>query len=79
METKLCKKCNTARPLTDFQKMTRSKDGLQAWCRACMKKQATDWRKDHREEYNRKRRELNIAMRAAYYAQLNASVSVDNN
>lgn len=35
---KTCTKCRETRPESQFQKATRSADGLQSWCRLCMNK-----------------------------------------
>lgn len=34
-ETKRCGRCELDRPVGEFGKRARSKDGLQLWCRAC--------------------------------------------
>ena len=33
--TKVCPKCGRELPTSEFNKASRSKDGLQCWCRAC--------------------------------------------
>lgn len=33
---KTCSKCRATKPLTEFQKNTRSKDGLQNYCKVCL-------------------------------------------
>lgn len=50
---KICKKCNTIKPLEDFHKSNYSKDGRRAQCIPCIKKkQATPewqkWKRDYR-------------------------------
>ena len=35
METKLCPKCSTERPKTEFSSSVSAKDGLQSWCKPC--------------------------------------------
>ena len=37
MKTKKCAKCGVTKPITEFNRHSRSKDGLQNWCRDCMK------------------------------------------
>ena len=32
---KTCTKCKTKKPLQDYNKSTKSKDGHQSWCRSC--------------------------------------------
>lgn len=41
--TKLCTKCNKLRPLNDFFKRTRSKDGHTTWCKECYKQYNANW------------------------------------
>lgn len=33
---KLCGKCNTTKDISDFPKSSKTKDGVQSWCRLCM-------------------------------------------
>ena len=33
--TKYCIKCKTTKPAHDFHKLTKSKDGLQTYCKGC--------------------------------------------
>lgn len=35
MDTKLCTKCQTEKPIELFAKRTASRDGLQPWCKPC--------------------------------------------
>ena len=44
--TKVCRKCNVEKPLTEFGKNKNSKDGKRSECKACRKK----WYADHSEE-----------------------------
>jgi len=39
METKICTKCNEEKFLTEFNKNKNNQDGLQFWCRECVKHQ----------------------------------------
>lgn len=43
METKLCVKCGRTLPVSDFDSHTSNKDGLQSYCKECVR------------EYNRER------------------------
>ncbi len=36
-QTKVCKKCNTEKPLEDFNQQATSKDGRQGYCKTCKK------------------------------------------
>jgi hypothetical protein len=33
---KLCKNCGVSKEYTEFHKRSKSKDGLQAWCKVCL-------------------------------------------
>ena len=37
VDSKLCGKCKTAKPITDFHKRTYSNDGLAHYCKECKK------------------------------------------
>lgn len=40
---KLCSKCGTIKPITEFGKKSKNKDGLDGWCRSCNRQQAKAW------------------------------------
>lgn len=40
---KKCNKCGNTKPRSEFQKSTRAKDGLQAWCRRCKQERHTEY------------------------------------
>lgn len=46
LTTKRCPKCDTDKPLTEFSKHRRMKDGLQPYCRECNRSQKAEWVKD---------------------------------
>lgn len=48
MATKVCSHCGRELPVSEFNKRSASSDGLQNWCRDCM-------RKSHNESYSRRR------------------------
>lgn len=51
---KTCRKCNDELPESDFNVCNANPDGLQRWCRKCMKESKSQWDKDneeHRREY----------------------------
>jgi len=35
---KVCTKCNEAKPISDFYRAKRSKDGFHSWCKQCARK-----------------------------------------
>ena len=45
--SKLCKKCNRVRFLTNFSKHCQKPDGVQAWCKACCKRAIKNSKKKH--------------------------------
>lgn len=54
METKRCPKCCDLKPLSEFHKDARSKDGVQARCKVCQKKIMADWwARNGKEAYKR--------------------------
>jgi len=42
MYQKICSKCNTEKPATDFSIFGKSKDGLAAWCKPCVRESSTN-------------------------------------
>ena len=36
-KTKTCKRCGADKPLAEFTKVTRNADGLNIWCKPCVK------------------------------------------
>jgi len=51
---KLCKKCNTVQPITDFPPMAKSKDGHGPWCRKCKRIDSRNKYKQNKEYYIKK-------------------------
>jgi len=59
---KTCKRCSEEKDAEDFNKCTRNKDGLHAYCRSCSKKHYRDNAVRHkRNVYDRKRRHVQQA------------------
>jgi len=50
-EFKTCKKCGVTKPLKDFAKNRRRKDGLQDWCRACIKIRDANQYKNNKDRF----------------------------
>lgn len=40
---KTCSKCQSKKPQADFGKNSRSRDGLQSWCRVCFRDYNKQW------------------------------------
>lgn len=53
---KLCRGCNTEKPLDDFHRRSTAKDGRQSRCKDCQKVSAYDWRDRHPERSAEHRR-----------------------
>ena len=49
VDTKCCHQCKVAKPLSDYYKRSRAKDGYAASCKVCQRK---DWTKDDARNYN---------------------------
>jgi len=67
--SKVCTRCSLIRPLVDFPKAKRSKDGHDSWCRPCRAGYMRDSRRNHpdlHKEYERRRKPRPVGYRAAY-------------
>lgn len=56
---KKCSKCNQTKSITEFNKNSRNKDGLGAWCRECGKQRSSQYYTQNKEKakaYSRKYR-----------------------
>lgn len=74
---KRCSKCGRILPITEFHKDKSRKDGLQCWCKACIRACQAEWSTNHKEkiaeymsEYYAKNKEA-IAQKQAEYRQAN--------
>ncbi|MEU5737025.1 endonuclease VII domain-containing protein [Streptomyces tendae] len=47
---KKCGRCEQTKPVTEFHKRARSIDGLQAFCKDCMRSNKQTWRSDNPEQ-----------------------------
>lgn len=65
-ETKVCSKCKTEKPYSDFRADSRRKDGKRASCRECDKKQQKAIRDANLEKY----RALNVERNREYRERL---------
>jgi hypothetical protein len=50
---KLCKACNTLKPVTDYYKSYNNVDGFRASCKVCFKSQTKEYAKKAIEHYNK--------------------------
>lgn len=63
MDSKLCKKCLTVKPVSEFNKKTSAADGLQTYCRSCSSIHNAAYKKANRKkctarENNRRAKKL---------------------
>lgn len=63
IEVKTCTKCEEELPLDEFNADKRRKDGKRASCRKCDAKQKKNIRDSNLEEYRKRNREANRALR----------------
>lgn len=56
MVLKLCSKCKTEKPLTEFSKNKNNKDGHSYWCRDCRRQMTRDKEQLNPEETNARKR-----------------------
>lgn len=54
METKTCSRCNQERPIDQFNKNKRYKDGYLSWCKPCMKEYQSKWYPENAERISKK-------------------------
>jgi hypothetical protein len=55
---KTCRKCGETKPVSEFRRNPRVRDGLSSWCSECHRDATRRWRSDpaNREGENSKRR-----------------------
>ena len=62
MQTKTCTKCKETKPVSEFNKNRRTKDGLMGWCKPCTSEEGRRYREANKEkvaESHRRYREAN--------------------
>lgn len=55
--TKTCSSCGAEKPLDQYNKRARNKDGLNSWCRPCVNAKSLAWYRNNRERTRRNHRE----------------------
>ena len=50
---KTCSKCKEQKPLDEFYRNRRTKDGKASWCKECHRARSREYGRTHREEVNR--------------------------
>lgn len=53
---KRCVRCEESKPVAEFRRNARMRDGLHSWCKACSVERTREWRAEHRDELNARRR-----------------------
>lgn len=59
MKTKMCGKCGEEKPLAEFHKNRTTGDGLQTWCKVCIRAQSAEWKRDNPEQRKEQVRRYN--------------------
>jgi len=73
METKICKKCNNGVSLDNFFKDSKSKDGLQSYCKICKSSGVSEYYKNNPDKRSKPTKE---ERRLIYYKKrLNQNIS----
>lgn len=57
METKKCTCCGQVKPISEFSKKSRNKDGLDTNCKSCRNAKNKKYRDENKEKFNAKRKE----------------------
>ena len=57
MTTKICKKCNKDKDLSEFNKLSSSKDGHKPRCRECCADENSVWYKKNKEDVDKRNKE----------------------
>jgi hypothetical protein len=83
MTTKTCSKCGVAKPIAEFYKDAKNRDGLQSRCKECVDTRIERWRKanlarvaanrrqyyaNNPEQYEKHKAHMRAYMRRRYYA-----------
>lgn len=76
---KTCKRCNIEKPLSDFNKQTKTKDGFQTVCRDCMKEIRSDPAKKERDAKKAKERDQSPEGRATRAASRAKHLAIPGN
>jgi len=56
MKTKICSKCNKTKPISEFSKDRRTKDGLHYWCKKCQSKNAKKYYQENKNNLKKYQR-----------------------
>lgn len=81
MKTKRCAACTEHKPLEEFNRLTKSKDGRQSYCRPCAHGKVKKWSADNRNhvyEYNEQYRKANPEKSKAWQKQYHRNWYLNN-
>jgi ferredoxin len=56
MDTKVCSKCGIRKPVAEFSKSSKNKDGLRYFCKSCISVCSQKYYQDHKDDINTKTR-----------------------
>jgi hypothetical protein len=77
IQGKICPECQTFKRLSDFNKLSKSNDGLDYWCKHCFRQYHSNWRKSHPEsvkwssnKYHQANRKKMIIKSKAYHQRM---------
>ena len=62
MTLKTCTKCKERKPHSEFHKDNRAKDGLQSWCKGCVKQNKEQYYKENAEKIKQYHKNLPAAV-----------------
>ena len=51
-QKKTCTKCGVEQAMDDFYRNASYADGLHSWCKACVKANVLQWKKDNKDRHN---------------------------
>lgn len=54
MQSKICRRCNVAKPASEFRPDPRYRDGLGSWCAPCHRERNSEWAKQNRKRLTAK-------------------------
>lgn len=64
-----CARCDELLPLAAFRPDARLQDGLSSYCRPCAVERTREWRRQHRNDLNTRKRKLYKARRGMILAR----------
>ena len=73
---KQCEKCKETKPLAEFSKKKKKKDGLQTWCKKCSKEWLANWHKENPSYHLKKTYNITIEDKQAMMVGQNNSCAI---